>query len=113
MNYAEASFDQVEENGDSDLENLDENGNKIKNDISIFKAKNPKNPICTIQKTGKNANKQKKSKYELPTNIRILGIFLDPEFFFNEHIRIVKKKAEIKLLLIFLIQPVFLRIYLQ
>ena len=87
----------MEENGDSDLENLDENGNKIQNDTSIFKAQNPKNQICTIQKTGKNANKQKKSKYELPTNIRTLGIFLDPEFFFNEHIRIVKKKAEIKL----------------
>ena len=97
LNYAEALFDPVEENGDSDLDNLDENGDKIRNDISNFKAKNPKNPICTIQKTGKNSKKQAKSKYQLPTNIRILGIFLDPELFFKEHIRIVKKKAEIKL----------------
>ena len=96
LNYADANFDPIEGNGDSDLENLDTNGDKMKLNTS-FKAKNPKNPICTIQKTGKMAKKQEKSIYDLPSNIRILGIFLDPELFFHEHIRIVKRKAEIKL----------------
>ena len=97
FNYAEASMDPIEDNGDSDLDNLDHNGNKIKSDSSIFKANHPKNPMCTIQKTGKNAKKQKQSIFNLPTNLRILGVYLDPELFFNEHIRIVKKKAEMKL----------------
>ena len=35
--------------------------------------------------------------YQLLTNLRFLGVFLDPELFFNEHIRIVKQKAEMKL----------------
>ena len=97
LNYVDANFEPIEDNGDSDLENLDKNGEKISIDRKNFKAMNPKNPICTIQKTGKMGKKQKQSIYELPTNIRILGIFLDPELLFNEHVKIVKKKAEIKL----------------
>ena len=96
LNYVEANFDPKEGNGDSDLENLDENGDKIKTNTN-FKSRNPKNPICTIQKTGIMAKKQKKSFIELPPNVRILGVFLDPELYFNEHIRIVRRKAEIKL----------------
>ena len=96
LNYVEANFDPKEGNGDSDLDNLDENGNKIKTNTN-FKSSHPKNPICTIQKTGKMANKQKKSFIQLPPNVRILGVFLDPELYFNEHIRIVRRKAEIKL----------------
>ena len=77
--YVNADMDPIKCNGDSDLENLDGNGNKIKRDNDNFKANNPKNPICTIQKTGKMAQKQKKSFNQLPTNLRILGVFLDPE----------------------------------
>ena len=97
LSYVNADMDPVEGNGDSDIENLDENGNKINHDKTNFKANNPKNPICTIQKTGKMAQKQKKSFIQLPTNIRILGVFLDPELYFKEHIKIVKQKAEVKL----------------
>ena len=96
LNYVEANLDPEEGNGDSDLENLDKNGDKIKLE-NHFKAQNPKNPICTIQKTGKMAVKQRKSFFQLPTSIRLLGIFLDPELYFNEHIKIVLRKAEIKL----------------
>ena len=53
LNYAGALIDPIEDNGDSDLDNVDVNGNKIKCDKSNFKANHPKNPICTIQKTGK------------------------------------------------------------
>ena len=78
------------------IQNLNENGEKIKISNN-FKARHPKNPICTIQKTGKMAEKQRKSFTQLPPSIRLLGIHLDPELYFNEHIRIVLKNAEIKL----------------
>ena len=96
LNYVEANIDPEEGNGDSDLENLDEKGEKIKTNTN-FKSRYPKNPICTIQKTGKMATKQKKAFIQLPPNVRILGVYLDPELYFNEHIRIVLRKAEIKL----------------
>ena len=96
LNYPEANIDPCEGNGDSDLDNMDENGNKI-NTNTNFKSRYPKHPICTIQKTGKMAEKQRKSFIQLPPNLRILGIYFDPELYFNEHIRIVQRKAEIKL----------------
>ena len=34
LNYADANFDPIEDNGDSDLENLDKNGEKIKIDTT-------------------------------------------------------------------------------
>ena len=96
LNYVEANLELTEDNGDSDLDNLDSNGEKIVKSSS-FKSMNPWNPICTIQKTGKNAAKQKRFIQQLPPTIRILGVFLDPEMFFDEHIKIVKQKAEVKL----------------
>ena len=53
LNYVDANFEPIEDNGDSDLENLDKNGEKISIDRKNFKARNHKNPICTMQKTGK------------------------------------------------------------
>ena len=43
------------------------------------------------------AKKQKKSFIQLPSSIRLLGIHFDPELYFNEHIKIALRKAEIKL----------------
>ena len=96
LSYINPLDNKEEDNGDSDLENLDKHGNK-KNFSYDFGARNPKNPICTIAKKGKHAKRQKQSINELPPNVRILGVFFDPELYFDEHIKIVMKKAQKKM----------------
>ena len=76
----------IENNGDSDLENLDFNGNKIQNYKKQYNINKDKN----IKSIMVNPN-------ELPEHIRILGIHFDPKMYFNNHIEIVLKKAEKKL----------------
>ena len=43
-NYSNPLEDKIEDNGDSDLENLDENGNNIKKSNKL-ESKNPKHPM--------------------------------------------------------------------
>ena len=93
-NYSNPLEDKIEDNGDSDLENLDENGNKI-NKNNKLESTNPKHPMFKISKKGKEGQRQEKFG-DLPPNVRILGVFFDPELYFNEHIRIVMEKAEKK-----------------
>ena len=93
--YVDAIEEKEENNGDSDLDNLDKNGRKI-NEIKTLATKKPKNPIFKIDKKGKQAKRQKEFG-ELPPNVRLLGVFLDPELYFDEHIRIVTEKAEKKM----------------
>ena len=86
----------IEGNGDSDLENLDNDGKKI-NCSRKIEAIDPKNKMFKITKTGKYAELQKQSKNDLPSSVRILGVYFDPEMYFNEHIKIVTRKVEKKL----------------
>ena len=81
----------IDQNGDSDIENLDENGNKRK------EKQKQDDKILQIRKTGKMAKKQKFAQHELPLSFRILGVHFDPELYFNEHINIVKQKVQKKL----------------
>ena len=78
-------------NGDSDLENIDNNGNKIEVKEKLD------HEIGQIRKTGKYAKQQKQTLIELPLSLRILGVHFDPELYFNQHIEIIKKKVEKKL----------------
>ena len=92
MQYIEASNIKDDDNGDSDLENLNNDGEKI-----TIKRKMD-NKILQIRKTGDLAKKQKKfTLSELPLSVRILGVHFDPELLLNEHIEIVKMKVEKKL----------------
>ena len=85
-----------EGNGDSDLDNLDDNGEKI---ICSGKMESidQKNKIFKIMKSGKSGELQKQSKKELLESVRILGVFFDPEMYFKDHIKIVTRKVEKKL----------------
>ena len=71
--------DSDDDNGDSDLENLDENGNKINNNkIDYHKYQKLKN--------NKLKEFQDKQEYNVPDSVRILGVFFDPKLSLNEHI---------------------------
>ena len=95
-NYVNPNFNKCENNGDSDLECLDSNGNKtIK--LKSIATLDPNNPINIIRKTGIHAKRQKNYIHQLPTSVRILGVHFDPEMYLNPHIDIVLKKAGIKL----------------
>ena len=96
LSYINPLDKKEEDNGDSDLDNLDNKGNK-KTTNWDFRARNPKNPIYTIAKKGKHAKRQKQSINKLPPNVRILGVFFDPELYFDEHIKIVMGKAQKKM----------------
>ena len=86
-------FKTMEEgNGDSDLENLNNDGEKIICS-GRMESTDPKNKIFRIKKSGKQGKRQEYSKNELPESVRILGVYFDPEMYFNEHIRIVTKKV--------------------
>ena len=90
-------FDELSEgNGDSDLDNMDENGNKIRNDNNVA-SNDPKHPMFRIQRKGTLGKLQKQSKNNLPDSVRILGVFFDPELYFKNHLKIVLEKAEKKL----------------
>ena len=77
MQYLNPMMEIVEGNGDSDLENLDENGRKIK--ISDYKI-DPKHSMFKINKKGKLSERQKQSIHKLPESVRILGVFLIPNY---------------------------------
>ena len=94
--YLNPFQERIEGNGDSDLENFDNDGEKINHSRKI-EAIDPKNEIFKIRKTGEHAELQKQSENELPASVRILGVHFDPEMYFNEHIKIITKKVEKKL----------------
>ena len=78
----------VENNGDSDLDNLDENGEKI-----VMENKNRGDVNIDV-------NSGKQQKYginQLPLSTRILGVLIDPKLFFNEHLKMVMKTVNYKL----------------
>ena len=91
VQYYNANNIDEDGNGDSDLENLNENGEKINVKLK------QENKMLQIRKTGKLAQQQKVAVHELPLSVRMLGVFFDPELFLNEHINIVRKKVEKKL----------------
>ena len=77
----------VEGNGDSDLENMDDEGNKIVENVYP-------SPRFRINPKSK---QQQEYHNQLSTNVRILGVHFDPKFFFNEHFKIIMKKVAYKL----------------
>ena len=95
MQYLEPLNDIDESDGDSDLENLDNNGNKIYLSQSLS-SNEPKNPIFKIRKFGRFGKQQKQTKIDLPESVRILGVHFDPGLYFNDHLKIVKSKVEKK-----------------
>ena len=63
-------FDEIsEDNGDSDLDNMDGNGNKI-NESNSLSPNNPKHLMFRIQKKGTLGELQKQSKHNLPDGAR-------------------------------------------
>ena len=94
--YLNPMEDLIESNGDSDLENLDIHGEKMKKSENM-EAQDPKNPIFKIRKTGKHSKRQKQSKHKLPESVRILGVHFDPQLYFDDHLKIVINKTEKKL----------------
>ena len=89
--YCNANNILQDDNGDSDLENMDENGEKI----NVKMKQDGK--MLQIRKTGNLAKLQKSAIVDLPLSVRMLGVHFDPELFLNEHINIVRKKVEKKL----------------
>ena len=85
-----------EGNSDSDLDNLDNDGEKIIHSEKL-EAIDPKNKMFQIRKTGKQAKLQSNSINKLPDSVRILGVYFDPEMYFNDHIKIVTRKVEKRL----------------
>ena len=75
------------------MDNLDNDGKKIFSSGSI-ESMDQKNKMFKIDK---NSKRQKQSINDLPESVRILGVHFDPEMFFHDHIRIVRKKVEEKI----------------
>ena len=94
--YTEACLDGAESNGDSDLENLDNQGNKIEK-INTLATMDPNNKIFKIMKTGIHAKRQKMAIHPLVECVRVLGAHFDPELQQNPHIMKVAKIADRKL----------------
>ena len=80
--------DSIDSNGDSDLENLDENNNKINiNNIKINYKFNTDKNIKKIQQ------QQQQQFGDLPESLRLLGVNLDPKLLYNKHIEISLNKV--------------------
>ena len=78
----------IEGNGILDLDNLNEFGELIDNNI-----KNNWN----VSINNKNDKNIQFSDHDLPDSVRILGVHFDPKLYFNEHLNIVLNKAKYKL----------------
>ena len=50
-----------------------------------------------IDKKGKGGKRQKNAFNKLPDSVRILGVFFDPQLYFNDHLKITLDKVEKKL----------------
>ena len=96
LNYINPFDQDNESNGDSDLNNLFSNGNKIINEFDNNQ-NDIKDDIFRIKKSGKDKKRQMWSKHKLPLSVRILGVYFDPEMYFNEHILTIIGKTEKKL----------------
>ena len=82
-----------EDNGDSDLENLDNNGNKI--NINNHSNSNYYNyNLLNKQNKDKWKNVQENHIHKLPESVRILGVHFDPKLTLNKHIEITLNRVK-------------------
>ena len=77
-----------EGNGLLDVSNLDSFGEMIDKKL---------NGYSNIPIGNENDKSIVYSEYDLPKNVRILGIHFDPKMYFNEHLKIIINKAKYKL----------------